>query len=144
MTRLESLVSRIKSRQTTVAIMGLGYVGLPLVREFAKAGFRVLGFDIDESKVNKLNRGESYISYIFSDTISSLLENGKFHATSDFSKLALADAILICVPTPLNDYRDPDLSFVINTTKTISNYLRKGQLAILASTTYSRPTEEGA
>ncbi|HLE24712.1 MAG TPA: nucleotide sugar dehydrogenase [Thermodesulfobacteriota bacterium] len=142
MTTLESLVFRIKSRQFTVAIIGLGYVGLPLVREFARAGFNVLGFDIDEGKVNKLNRGESYISYIFSDTISSLIEGGKFHATSDFSKLAFADAILICVPTPLNHYRDPDLSFVINTTKTISRYLRKGQLTILESTTYPGTTEE--
>jgi UDP-N-acetyl-D-glucosamine dehydrogenase len=139
---IESIVSRIRSNQITVAIIGLGYVGLPLVREFAAVGFTVLGLDIDGSKVDKLNRGESYISYVFSDSIASLLEKGKFQATSDFSKLALADAILVCVPTPLNDYRNPDLSFVIETTKTISEYLKQGQLIILQSTTYPGTTEE--
>lgn len=139
---MNNLLEKIKCKEAKISVIGLGYVGLPLVREFSRAGFTVLGFDIDDSKVEKLNRGESYISYILSDTISSLVQSGKFHATSDFFNLTLADAILICVPTPLNEYRAPDLSFVINTAETISKYLRKGQLVILESTTYPGTTEE--
>ncbi|MGH7801682.1 MAG: nucleotide sugar dehydrogenase [Thermodesulfobacteriota bacterium] len=139
---VESLIVKVKNRQATVAIIGLGYVGLPLVREFSRASFRVLGFDIDKRKVDKLNRGESYISYISSDAVSSLVQSGKFHAMSDFSRLNSADAILICVPTPLNDQREPDLSFIVNTAKTVSKYLRKGQLVVLESTTYPGTTEE--
>ena len=139
---LESLIIKVKNRQATVAVIGLGYVGLPLVREFSRAGFSVLGFDIDKSKVDKLNRGESYISYISSDAVSSLVQGGKFHATSDSSRLNSADAILICVPTPLNDHREPDLSFIVNTAKTVSKYLRKGQLVVLESTTYPGTTED--
>jgi UDP-N-acetyl-D-glucosamine dehydrogenase len=139
---VRSLAKQFGTKQAVVAVIGLGYIGLPLVIEFSKAGFRVLGFDIERKKVDGLNQGESYISYIASETITSLLADEKFQATSDFSRLTLADAILICVPTPLNSNKDPDLSFITNTARIISNYLKKGQLVVLESTTYPGTTEE--
>ncbi len=136
------LAEKFETKQAVIAVIGLGYIGLPLVVEFFKAGFSVLGFDIERRKVDKLNQGESYISYIESETVASLLADEKFQATSDFSRLALADAILICVPTPLNSDNDPDLSFITKTARIISKYLKKGQLVVLESTTYPGTTEE--
>ena len=136
------LLSRIASRQAVVGVIGLGYVGLPLVREFMKAGFPVIGFDIDEEKIQKLRSGESYIHYLPSSLIQGWLTTGRFHATSDFSELRKTDAILICVPTPLNENREPDMSFVFNTTRTIAEHLQPGQLVVLESTTYPGTTDE--
>lgn len=135
-----SLIEKIKSRKAKVGVIGLGYVGLPLVIEFGKAGFDVIGFDIDEEKVKLLSEGKSYIKHIDSEKILQI--KSKFTPTNDFSKLSEVDCIIICVPTPLNKYREPDLSYVFNTGKTIAKYLRKGQLVVLESTTYPGTTDE--
>lgn len=130
---------KVKER---VGVIGLGYVGLPLIREFMNKEFSVIGFDIDEEKINKLNGGESYLRHIPSATIQTWAESDHFHATTDFSELKEVDSILICVPTPLNEYKEPDLSYVVKTTETVAQYLRKGHLIILESTTYPGTTEE--
>jgi UDP-N-acetyl-D-glucosamine dehydrogenase len=133
------LIEKINSKTAKIGVIGLGYVGLPLVIAFSKAGFDVVGFDIDDEKVNLLNGGESYIKHI---DITPIKQNSKFKATSDFSKLSEVDVIIICVPTPLNRYREPDMSFVLNTGETISRYLRRGQLVVLESTVYPGATDE--
>src|SRR3954462_12689190 len=119
----DTLVSRLNDRTARIGIIGLGYVGLPLMLRFAEIGYRVTGFDIDQNKVAKLGRGESYIERISGKTIEKALEQG-FKATTDFSRVSEVDALIICVPTPLNKYREPDLSFVINTTEAIVPHLR--------------------
>ncbi len=134
------IVEKIKSKTARVGIIGLGYVGLPLVIEFCKAGFHVTGFDIDKDKVDLLREGNSYIKHIDSSLIAQSL--GLFEPTTDFSRLREMDCIIICVPTPLDKYREPDLSYVFNTTKSIAKYLRRGQLIILESTTYPGTTDE--
>ncbi|MGD1076494.1 MAG: nucleotide sugar dehydrogenase [Thermodesulfovibrionales bacterium] len=131
---------RIRSKEVKVGIIGLGYVGLPLVLSFCRAGFRVTGFDIDANKIRLLKKGESYISHIASAHIQQCAS--AFSPTSDFAGLAEMDCIIICVPTPLNKYREPDLSYVLNTTTTIARYIRKGQLISLESTTYPGTTDE--
>jgi UDP-N-acetyl-D-glucosamine dehydrogenase len=138
----EELFSRIEERTARVAIIGLGYVGLPLAETFAWGGYPVLGFDIDAGKIAKLNCGVSYIGHICSERISELVGSGRFEATSDPRRLASADAILICVPTPLGQAREPDLSFIINTANMLRLHLRPGQLIVLESTTYPGTTEE--
>ncbi len=125
-----------------VGIIGLGYVGLPLTIEFCEAGYRAIGFDIDDKKVDILSKGQSYISYIPSDRIKTLIASGNLSPTSNFKRLADIDNIIITVPTPLNDHREPDLTFVIQTTEVISQYLRPGQLVVLESTTYPGTTSE--
>jgi len=142
MSNIRVLTKRIKSRNYTVGIIGLGYVGLPLLLYFGEAGFRVLGFDIDPVKVKSLMDGFSYISHIPEKRLASLVESGKFEATVDFSRLGEADAILICVPTPLTRYREPDLQYVERATVAIAKTLRRGQLICLESTTYPGTTEE--
>lgn len=134
-----ALLSRVQTGTATVGIIGLGYVGLPLARAFARAGFRVLGFDIDQHKVDKLNAGRSYIKQIPDATIAEMRAN-RFEATDQFTRLGEADCVLICVPTPLTDAREPDLSFVVNSTHAIAGQLRKGQLVVLESTTYPSTT----
>lgn len=134
-----NLLSRVQTGTATVGIIGLGYVGLPLARAFARAGFRVLGFDIDQHKVDKLNAGRSYIKQIPDDTVREMRAN-RFEATDQFTRLGEADCVLICVPTPLTDAREPDLSFVVNSTHAIAGQLRKGQLIVLESTTYPSTT----
>jgi len=136
-TALESL---LRARKAVVGVIGLGYVGLPLVRLFAGRGFRVLGFDIDAAKIEKLRRGESYIKSIDPATVRKLLK--RFEPTADFSRLREADAIIICVPTPLTADGRPDLSFIRTTAQTISRHLRRGQLVVLESTTYPGTTRE--
>jgi UDP-N-acetyl-D-glucosamine dehydrogenase len=123
-------------------VIGLGYVGLPLVELFAGRGFAVLGFDIDPVKVEKLESGQSYIGHIASERVAAMREGGRFSATSDFSRLGEADAILICVPTPLGPHREPDLTAVRQTGRTIGRYLRPGQLVVLESTTYPGTTRD--
>ncbi len=134
------LKNKILSRKAKVGVIGLGYVGLPLIIEFVKAGFEVTGFDVDKSKVDSLKAGKSYIKHISEDSIKGILP--KFDPTTEFSKLADMDAIVICVPTPLNKNREPDMSYVFGTTRTIAKYLRKGQLISLESTTYPGTTDE--
>jgi UDP-N-acetyl-D-glucosamine dehydrogenase len=132
-------MARIASRQATVSVIGLGYVGLPIARAFTAAGFRVLGFDIDPAKVERLNRGESYIGHIPAATIQAM-RSARFEATAQFERLSEPDAIIICVPTPLTASREPDLTFVINSTESIALRLRAGQLVVLESTTYPTTT----
>ena len=131
-----------KGAQLKVAIIGCGYVGLPLALRFAEAGHKVTGFDTDPEKVRMLNAGKSYIDHIPQTKIQQFVNSRHFNAVTDFSKLREADAILICVPTPLNEYREPDLSYVENTAKAIQPHLAKGQLVVLESTTYPGTTEE--
>lgn len=137
----QDLLSKINQGSAIIGVVGLGYVGLPLILRFREVGFRVIGFDIDDEKVVKLNRGESYIQHIANETTMRLLEDD-FEATSDFSKAGEVDAILICVPTPLNKHREPDLGFVISTTETLAPHLRAGQVISLESTTYPGTTED--
>lgn len=134
-------IAKFKSKEAIIGIVGLGYVGLPLMLRYNTIGFRVLGIDIDESKVAKLNAGQSYIEHIPADKISDARETG-FSATTDFSRVAECDALILCVPTPLNKYREPDMSFVVNTTDAIKPFLRQGQIVSLESTTYPGTTEE--
>jgi len=125
-----------------VGIIGLGYVGLPLVREFVKQGLTVVGFDVDDAKVKALSRGESYLRHIDAALVKGWVAGGRFTATHDFSRLEQTDAILICVPTPLTQHREPDLSYVVATCETVAAHLKKGQLVVLESTTYPGTTTE--
>lgn len=136
------IIEKVKKRTAGIGIIGLGYVGLPLVKVFIRAGFNVTGFDIDPKKVALLNEGKTYIKHIPSDTISFIKETKRFIPTTDFSRLKRMDCIIICVPTPLNQYREPDLSFVFGTARTIAKYLRRNQLVVLESTTYPGTTDE--
>jgi UDP-N-acetyl-D-glucosamine dehydrogenase len=138
---LQRLTAKLQDRTAVIGIIGLGYVGLPLTLRYAAVGFRVLGIDIDTAKVDKLNRGESYIEHIPVSAIESARAGG-FEATSDFSRAGEPDALIICVPTPLNAYREPDLSFVLDTTDALLPFVRPGQLVSLESTTYPGTTEE--
>lgn len=138
----ESLASMLAARNALVGVVGLGYVGLPLVQAFAAAGFRTLGFDVDAAKIERLRAGQSYIGHIPSQQIAELVAAGRFDATDDLERLDEPDAILICVPTPLTPSRDPDLSFVEQTTQAIARRLRPGQLVVLESTTYPGTTRE--
>jgi len=137
---LADSIGKIQSRDSKIGIIGLGYVGLPLVIEFCRSGFQVTGFDIDAEKVIALKEGRSYIKHIASSFIREC--SSSFLPTSDFSHLAEMDCIIICVPTPLNKHREPDLSYVFDTTRTIARYIRKGQLISLESTTYPGTTDE--
>ena len=138
---MNTLLTKINDKTAVIGIVGLGYVGLPLTLRFAEVGFRVIGFDIDQTKVDALNAGKSYIEHISADAIAGAVAAG-FEPTTDFSRAAEADALILCVPTPLNRYREPDLSFVLDTTDSLVPYLRKGQLVSLESTTYPGTTDE--
>lgn len=138
-------LKKIKNKTARIGVIGLGYVGLPLVMVFNRAGFSVIGFDADSKKVESLKKGKSYIKHISSENIKQLNKSNKtntFVPTTDFSLLKKVDCILICVPTPLSKYREPDLSYVFNTTETIRRNLKKGHLIILESTTYPGTTDE--
>ncbi len=132
----------IDRRTARVGIIGMGYVGLPLMRTFCAAGFSCLGFDIDETKVEKLNAGRSYIKHIPSSLIKRVVSEGRFRASADPASLRECDAILICVPTPLTKTREPDMSYVENTAHLIADHLQRGQLIVLESTTYPGTTRE--
>ena len=136
------LLEKIKSKKHTIGIIGLGYVGLPLALEFVAKKIKTIGFDIDETKIPVLNAGKSYIKHIASERIAGAVNSGLFEATSDFSRLPEVDAIIIAVPTPLNKHREPDLSYVENSAKMAAQYLRKGQLVVLESSTYPGTTDE--
>jgi UDP-N-acetyl-D-glucosamine dehydrogenase len=137
----DALIAKLNERTARIGIIGLGYVGLPLMLRFAELGYKVTGFDIDERKVARLNKGESYIERIAGETIAGALKRG-FEATTDFARCSEVDALIICVPTPLNKYREPDLSFVVDTTEALVPHLRSGQVVSLESTTYPGTTEE--
>ncbi|HEX3999292.1 MAG TPA: nucleotide sugar dehydrogenase [Pirellulales bacterium] len=136
------LKQAIANKTASVGVIGLGYVGLPLIQAFIKAGFRTMGFDIDQSKVKRLLAGESYIGHIPSSWIGEWIETRRFAPTCDMRRLAEADAVLICVPTPLSDSRDPDLSYIEATARQIAAVLRPGQLIVLESTTYPGTTRD--
>jgi UDP-N-acetyl-D-glucosamine dehydrogenase len=138
---LMQLVARFENRSAVIGIVGLGYVGLPLMLRYAAVGFKVLGIDIDPAKVDKLNSGRSYIAHIASSQIEQALAAG-FEASTDFLRATEADALIICVPTPLNAYREPDLSYVLGTTDALLPHMRAGQILSLESTTYPGTTDE--
>lgn len=135
------LVRKLSDRKAVIGIIGLGYVGLPLMLRYSEAGYPVLGFDIDSKKIKALNAGETYIEHITAESIQTAVKKG-FTSTTDFSRVKEADALIICVPTPLNRHREPDLSFVNQTVESIVPFLRKGQVVSLESTTYPGTTEE--
>jgi UDP-N-acetyl-D-glucosamine dehydrogenase len=138
----QSLIDSIQSRQCTIGVIGLGYVGLPLIDAFTSAGVRCLGIDVDQSKVDSLRQGKSYIKHISDEKIGRWLKQDLFEATADMARLSEPDALLICVPTPLDDARDPDLKYVIGTCECIAKVLRPGQLVVLESTTYPTTTRD--
>jgi len=136
------LEQAIQDRSATVGVIGLGYVGLPLVRAFVAAGFRTMGFDVDQAKVQDLLAGKSYIRHIPAEWIAACVQSGAFVPTADMGRLGEPDALLICVPTPLSASRDPDLTFIEQTARQIARTLRRGQLVVLESTTYPGTTRE--
>ncbi len=136
------LLKKLADKTFVIGVIGLGYVGLPLLYCFIEKGFRAIGFDIDKSKVDSLGKGKSYIKHISSERIQRGVSSGRLGVTTDFSRLKECDAILIAVPTPLNKNREPDMSFIVLTCEAIAPHLRKGQLVVLESTTYPGTTEE--
>ncbi len=137
----QEVVKKYNEKSAVIGVIGLGYVGLPLMLRYIEEGYRVIGFDVDQAKVDRLRRGESYIEHIPSEKIKSAVDSG-FDPITDFTRINEADALIICVPTPLNQYREPDLSYVINTMEQCLPYLREGQVVSLESTTYPGTTDE--
>ena len=135
-------LEKIQDKTAVVGVVGLGYVGLPLIHAFIRGGLKCIGYDIDQKKIDSLQEGQSYIEHIPSDWIQQWQSEEKFEATAEMSRLSEADVVLICVPTPLSDSRDPDLSYVEGTTRWVSKALRKGQLVVLESTTYPGTTRD--
>lgn len=138
----EALLKKIENREITVGVVGLGYVGLPLAVEKAKAGFKTIGFDVQEEKVNLVNEGHNYIGDVVDSDLKKLVEAGMLSATTDFSFVKDVDFIAICVPTPLDKHQQPDISYVKNSTIEIAKYMTKGTMVVLESTTYPGTTEE--
>jgi UDP-N-acetyl-D-mannosaminuronate dehydrogenase len=137
---MKKIIKNIKDRNYTIGIIGLGYVGLPLIIRFCEEGFKTIGFDVDNEKINMLNSGLSYIKHIDSKKIKKISNN--FYPTTDFGNISKVDSILICVPTPLGIHNEPDLSFIVNTLDMLKPHLRENQTLILESTTYPGTTEE--
>jgi UDP-N-acetyl-D-glucosamine dehydrogenase len=133
---------KIKDKKIVVGVLGLGYVGLPLVREFASVGLKVVGFDIDDKKVKTLNSGRSIIKHIPHSQVRTMVKARLFIATTNMARLKTVDVILVCVPTPLTQNREPDMQFIVKSSKTIAQYLRSGQLVVFESTTYPGTTRE--
>ncbi|MGZ3525915.1 MAG: nucleotide sugar dehydrogenase, partial [Thermodesulfobacteriota bacterium] len=142
MNKAEQSIEKILTKEALIGIVGMGYVGLPLVLRFCEEDFRVLGFDVDSRKVATLKRGKSYLKSISSSRISQFIRSGRFDATDDFSRLGELDCILICVPTPLTEKMEPDLQYIEKTIESVRERIRKGQLIVLESTTYPGTTEE--
>src|SRR6202142_535332 len=139
---LDVLIEKIANRTARVGIVGLGYVGLPLAVEFAKAGFSVTGIDISAQKTGRVNAGDSYIGDIPSSTLGPLVQSGKIRATTDFAAVLELDTINICVPTPLRKTKDPDMSYIVSSCQEIARHFHAGMLVILESTTYPGTTDE--
>jgi UDP-N-acetyl-D-glucosamine dehydrogenase len=139
---MKDWAEKIKEKQLKVGVLGLGYVGLPLAGEFASAGLKVIGFDIDEKKVRTLNSGRSIIKHVPNSKVKEIVKAGRFKATNNMARLKNVDAILVCVPTPLTQNREPDMQFIIKSSETIAKYLQRGQLIVLESTTYPGTTRE--
>ena len=139
---IQELLRKLESHRAVVSVIGLGYVGLPLVREFTRGGMKVIGFDIDPARVKSLMARKSYIEHIPSDVVAKMVASGKFSATCDFNRLNEPDVIIICVPTPLTAHREPDMTYIENTAQAVARRLRKGQLVVLESTTYPGTTRE--
>ena len=137
----QELINKLSNKSAVIGIVGLGYVGIPLALRYAEAGYKVLGFDIDQSKIDKISSGETYIKHIPDGDIKAAVDNG-FVATVDFTRAAEADALVLCVPTPLDLHREPDLSYVLDTMDSLLPYLRKGHVVSLESTTYPGTTDE--
>jgi UDP-N-acetyl-D-glucosamine dehydrogenase len=137
-----TFIDRVKSREAVIGVVGLGYVGLPLVITFGRKGFRLVGFDIDQGKIDKLVKGESYIKHIAAKDTLELIDQKKFLPTTDYARVKECDAVLICVPTPLNKNREPDMTYIENTALAVAPHLRPGQLIVLESTTYPGTTDE--
>ncbi|MDH4441708.1 MAG: nucleotide sugar dehydrogenase [Rhizobium sp.] len=135
------LIDSLNTKEAVIGIVGLGYVGLPLLMRYCDVGYKVIGFDIDQGKVEKLLDGKSYIEHIPNASVERALSQG-FDATTDFSRASEVDALILCVPTPLNKYREPDLSFVLNTVEALAPHMHKGQIVSLESTTYPGTTDE--
>jgi UDP-N-acetyl-D-glucosamine dehydrogenase len=127
----KELLEKIENRTYKVGIVGLGYVGLPLAITFVNKGFPVVGFDIDPEKVTRLNKGETYIRHIGANKVKAMKDSGIAEFTTDFTRIPEVDAIIMCVPTPLDDHREPDMTYVVDTTKSVAPYMRKGQLIVL-------------
>src|SRR5262249_18425182 len=140
--RMRELSEKIRRREARCGVIGLGYVGLPLALEFARAGFRVTGIDLDGAKIEAINAGRSYIVDLDARKIAEQVQSGLLTDSSDFGAIVSLDTINICVPTPLRKTKDPDLTFVVAAVEEIRKYLRRGQLVILESTTYPGTTEE--
>jgi UDP-N-acetyl-D-glucosamine dehydrogenase len=138
----KSLLRKIESRRAHISVIGLGYVGLPLALAFVKKGFRVTGIDLDQDRVERIRRGRSYVEDISSREIARSVRGGRFEASEGYDRLTETDVIIICVPTPLNRAKDPDLSYIVRAAEAIGNHLRAGKLVILESTTYPGTTEE--
>lgn len=138
----DELIKKLENKTAKLGVVGLGYVGLPLAVEKAKAGYEVIGFDVQEQKVEMVNKGHNYIGDVVNSDLEDIVNNGKLKATTDFSFVGEVDVVAICVPTPLDLYKQPDLSYVENSTKSVTKYLKKGMLVVLESTTYPGTTEE--
>jgi UDP-N-acetyl-D-glucosamine dehydrogenase len=136
------LMAKIDAKEIVVGVVGLGYVGLPLAVEKAKAGFKTIGFDIQQEKVDMVNAGNNYIGDVVNADLEKIVKSGMLTATSDFAKVASADFIAICVPTPLDEHQIPDISYVRDSTISISKYMKKNTMVVLESTTYPGTTEE--
>lgn len=139
---VEALLRRFTGRKAKIGVIGLGYVGLPLACAICAAGFQAVGFDIDLSKIQKLKKGQSYIGNLHNDKLSDYVKEGRFHPTSDFKRLSDVDAVLLCVPTPLNRNREPDMTYIVKTSETVAKHLKRGQLIVLESTTYPGTTRD--
>ena len=137
-----NLLNSLKIKEAKIGIIGMGYVGLPLAIAYAEKGFKVLGIDIDITKVEKINNANSYINHISSGKLRNLVDSKFLKATNDFNEVFNLDAIILCLPTPLNKYREPDLSFIRSTLNSIKPFLKKGQVLSLESTTYPGTTKE--
>jgi len=138
----QTLLDKIRKKQIVVGVVGLGYVGLPLAVEKAKAGFKTIGFDVQKDKVEKVNKGENYIGDVVDSDLKKIVQSGMLSATDDFGFIKDVDFIAICVPTPLDDYKEPDISYVESSAKEIAKYLKKNTIVVLESTTYPGTTEE--
>ncbi|MDO6355558.1 nucleotide sugar dehydrogenase [Caloramator sp. CAR-1] len=142
MSTKEMLLEKIQNKTAVIGVVGLGYVGLPLAVEKAKAGYKVIGFDIQQKRCDMVNEGHNYIGDVVDEELAELVKRGMIYATTDYSRIAEVDCVAICVPTPLDKYKQPDITYVVNSTESIANYLHKGMLVVLESTTYPGTTEE--